>query len=466
MKRYGFTVVMALVLAGLIGYLYLVEFPTEQAKTKQDTQDKTLLPFDQGEITGLSIHSQNEDIALDPGDGGTWKLTAPIRADADVREVSSLIRALVLGKIARVVEEQPSALDTFGLDKPTMVVTVKAGARKETISIGDIGPISSTLYAMRDSDKKVLLTDLAAKDFLNKRLFTFRRKEVVRVDPSQTERLRLVYPKTEIVLYRTDEMDQSRRNKWVIRSPIEAPADPTEVRMLLTRLDDVKALGFIDPGPERDALLKTLKEPTAAITAYVKGKEQVVKFYQPAPGSGEAYAVTTPDDPIYRVSPSIVTGLTKDVFGLRDKRLLGFDTSEIAMLAVKAGTESYVLIHQNGTWVLEAQPDEPVDQQKADVFVSRVVNLPAELAVQEKQPTSTYGLAAPSAEFTATGKDGKKHKRLVLGSRTGGLVYVSGDGMPGVYQARADLLTQIPSMKDLLTKDQPNVSGPALPGSK
>jgi len=456
MKRNWMTILMALVLAGLVGYLYFVEFPAEQAKTKQDTQQKRLLPIEQREITGLSVRSQGEDIVLAPGESGTWKILAPIQTEADSREIDALVRALVLGKVSRVVEDQPTTLAPFGLETPTLVLTITAGEHEETLSIGDSGPISSTLYVMRAKDKKVLLTDLAAKDFFNKRLFTFRRKELLRFDQTRAERLRLLYPKTEIVLYRTDQVDRTKRNKWMIRAPIEAPADATAVRMLLTKLEDMKALGFIDPGPEREAVARILKEPNAKLTVYAAGAEHQVKFFQPNPASGEAYAVTASDAPIYRVSPSVIKELSKDLFALQDKRLLGVELDEIAMLAVKTREEQYTLINQTGAWVLESRPDDKLDQQKADLFVSRVVTLPAELLVIKKGgPLAPYGLSSPSAEFSVTGKDGKTRGRLVLGSRSGGLVYAMGQGLPGIYQARADILSQVPAARDLPAKGEP-----------
>lgn len=451
MKRYWLTILMAVVLAGLGGYVYFIEMPTERAKTRQEVEEKRLFPFEQREVTGLALRSQGEEIVLAPAEGG-WKMMAPLQTEADAREVESLLRALFIGKVSRVVEEQPTALAPFGLERPSVVVTVTVGDRKETISIGDIGPISSTLYALRESDKKVLLTDLAAKDLLNKRVLTFRKKEILRFDQSQAERLRLTYPKSEIVLYRSDQVDRSKRPKWLIRAPIEAPADITEVRALLARLEELKALGFIDPGPEHSALGKTLTDPDARITVYAAGAEHMVKLFQPAPSSGEAYAVTTADAPIYRVSPVVVKDLTRELFALQDKRLLGVEYDDIAMLAVKTRDEAYTLINQTGTWVLEGRPGEQLDQQKVDLFVSRVVDLPAELRiVKQAGPLAPYGLTSPAAEFTATAKDGKIRGRLVLGTRVGGLVYAMGQGLPGIYQARPDLLTQIPAQQALLS---------------
>lgn len=447
MKRYVVTMVMAVVLAGLGGYVYWVELPTERAKTETEATEKKLLPFTEREITGVTVHSESGDIVLVSKDG-TWQMTAPIQTEADARVVQSMLRALALGRITRVVEEQATALGPFGLDKPSMILTLTADSQHETVSIGESGPISSTLYAMRASDKKVLLTDLSTKDFLNKTLLSFRKKEVLPLESSQVERVRLTYPKTEIVLYRTDAKDNKK--KWSIRYPIEASADQAEVRTLLMKLDDLKALAFIDPGPQRDEQVKKLTKPDIKIMVYARGVEHTVKLYQPDPSSGEAFAVTTPEAPIYRINPMMLKDLTKDLFALQDKRLLGIEGDDLAMLEVKTRDDHYTLIQQNNTWVLEDAPQKTLDQEKVALFVSRVVDLPAEIRiVKQAGPLAPYGLSSPTAEFTATGKDGKVKGRLVLGTRAGGLVYAMGHGLPGVFQARSDLLSQIPLKHEL-----------------
>lgn len=450
MKRYWPTMLMALVLAGLGGYLYFVEFPSEQARVQADEEEKQLLPFEEREITGLTIRTETEHIVLSPGTDHSWRITAPMQAPADSREVRALLRSLVLGKVSRVVEEHATALDPFGLDNPALVLTVQAGSRQETLSLGDAGPISSTLYAMRDSDRNVLLTDLSTSAFFNKTLHTFRKKEVLDFDRSETDRLRLTYPKTEIVL---DRIRDHGKRPWQISFPVEAKADQIAVNLMLFQLEDLKALGFIDPGPERNTLAKQLGKPKVKITVHEDGAAQTVKLFHPDPSSGEAYAVTSKTDPIYRIIPSAIQQLTKDLFALRDKRLLGVDQEDIAILEVKTREHEYTLINQNEVWILEDQPHETLDQQAVTLLISRVAGLPAELRVVKRAgPLAPYGLTAPSAEFKATGKDGTVRGRLVLGKRTGGLVYAIGPGLSGIYQARADILSQIPSKGELLTK--------------
>jgi hypothetical protein len=454
--RYWPTIVMAVVLVGLSLYLYAVELPQQESHERQDIDDKKVLLFDQEALSGLTIKSDQQQLVFARTAEKGWVLTAPLKTDADQREVQNLIRALVTGSVNRVVEDRPANLAPFGLDKPVTTITVTAGAAQETFSIGDSGPLSSTLYVLRGSDRKVLLTNLAPKDFVNKTLMTYRRKDLLQMSQSEVERVRLTYQTTEIVLYQGQEKPKS---KWKIRYPIEAEADQTEVRALLFRLEDLKAMGIIDPGPERDVLAQTLTSPKVKVTIHTADGDQTIKLYQPDPASGEAFAEISPVGPLYRVNPTAIRDLTKELFTFQDKRLLGIDYTDIAMLSIKTPTEQYVLINQQNEWVLEDQPTEKLDQQAIDLFMSRVANVPAEeRVVKQAGPLAPYGLVTPAAEFIATGRNGKIAGKLSIGSHANGLAYAMGQRIPGVFQIRADLLTQIPAKNDLFASQTEKAS--------
>jgi len=440
---------MVLVLAGLGLYLYIVEFPEKESQERQDTADKKVLLFDQETLSGLTIKTDQYELVFARMPQQGWVLTAPLTTEADQREVQNLIRALATGTVTRVVEDHPANLTPFGLDNPVTKVTVIAGAARETFSIGNSGPLSSTLYVLRETDHKVLLTTLAPKDFVNKTLMTFRRKDILQMLQGEVERIRLTYPTTEIVLYKGQEKPKS---KWKLRYPIEAEADQTEVRTLLFRLEDLKALGIIDPGPERDALAKRLAMPKVKVAIHTADGDQTVRLYKPDEDSGMAIAETRPDGPLYRVNAAAIKDLTKELFVFQDKRLLGIDYTDIAILSVKTPTEQYVLINQQNEWVLEDRPAEKLDQQATDLFVSRVANVPAEDRVSKQAgPLAPYGLVTPAAEFIATGRDGKSRGRLSIGSHADGLAYAMGQRISGIFQIRADLLTQIPQKSELLS---------------
>jgi len=453
MPRYMPTLLMLVILAGLGGYLYLVELPTKEREEKQETAQKQLLPFPETAITGLSITTAQGPIKFKLDAPGKWSIVAPLRTDADNREVQSLIRALVTGAITRTLEEQTTTLAPFGLEQPVTTLTITAGAEQETVSIGDSGPLSNTLYILRASDRRVLLTTLAPKDFINKSLMTFRRKELLRFAQNDVERVRLTYPTTEIVI---DNMAKNKpRPLWKIIYPIEAEADQNEVRSVMFRLEDLKALSIIDPGPQRDTIATTLTTQKVKVTLSTAAGDQSVRLYQPDPQSGEAIAETTSDGPLYRINPVLIKDLTRELFNFQDKRLLGLDYTDVAMLSVKTRDKQYVLINQSGEWVLEDQPMVKVSQEAADLLVSRVANHPAEERVMKQSaPLAPYGLLAPAAEFVATSKDGRTIGKLTLGSRAGDLLYATGQRLNGVFQVRPDLLTQIPTKTELLAKSK------------
>jgi hypothetical protein len=458
MNRYWPTAGMALVLAALGLYLYLVEFPAKQSQEREESAKKKILTIDEQAITSLAFKTDREELLFERTADKGWMLIKPIRAEADRRELQSLIRAIVVGSVHRVVEENPSALAPFGLEKPVAAVTLKGGSAEDTLLIGDTGPLSSTLYVLRTSDHALLLTDLAPKDFVNKSLMTFRRKDILHVMSGEIDRVRLTYPTTEIVLYRVSDKPKA---KWKIRYPVEAEADLNEVRMLLFRLEDLKAMALVDPGPARDALAKTLKQAKVKITLHSPNGEQTVRVYQPDPSSGEAIAETAPEAPLYRINPTFVKDFTKELYHLQDKRLLGAEDTDIAILNVKTHADAYTLINQNAEWVLEDRPTEHVDQQAVNLFVSRIVNVPAEeRVVKQPGPLAPYGLVNPAAEFIATGKDGTLVGKLLIGDQANGLAFAMGHRLPGVYQIRADLLKQIPTRTALLSPRETDASSP------
>jgi hypothetical protein len=456
--RWG-TVLMAVVLAGLGAYLYFVELPSERARTQTATEARTLLPFAEQDITGLTVHLESgPDVVLARNDDRIWTITAPVTTEADARAVGDLVRTLALGTVTRVVEEQASSLEPYGLAPPAATFTLAAGERRETFALGDIGPLSSTLYVRRGADRKVLLTDLPPKLLLNKTLAGLRKKEVLPIQQDKVDRLRLSNPKTEVLLER---LDDKQKRRWQIRFPIDARADQPAVRNLLIKLEDLKALAFADPGPERDRLAATLRAPLIRLTATMGGIDHVLKLYQPAPSSGEAFAVTAPDAPIYTVDPAAIQDFTKDLLALQDKRLLGIETEDLVSLSVKTRDQQYTIKLDVAEWVLADDPSREISRHEAILLLGRVTSFPSELrVVKDAGPLAPYGLSSPSAEFFATTKNGTK-ARLVLGKRAGGLVYAMGTGLPGIHQGRADLLDQIPTHDALYARP---AAPPAAPG--
>jgi len=443
------TLLLALILGGLGAYVYFVDLPQTQETLQQTHQERRLIPFDDRAISHLTMKTREEEIVLMRDKKNRWHITQPLIGPADSREVRKILRALTIGKIQRVIQQKGEDEDQYGLAPPHMILTITAGGTSEEIELGNRAPLSSTLYARKRSDNIIILTTLNSLTFARKSLHTFRRKEILAFDTAQAEKFQIDRGGETVILIRQPGA-HGLSPDWSFRSPMKGPADRTTVRLLLRDLEGLQAQGFVDTQLEKEQLLKKLGPPTVRATVHARNREHTVSFYQ-SPDVQETYAMTKTENPLYRIAPDIVADLTKEIFNLRDKRLLGMEKQELAILSVRTPTESYTLVNQSGEWVLEDDLSQILNQDVVRLFASRVVNLPAEFRVaKEETSLGRYELDSPKVEIRATDMRGQERGRLLLGKSSKGLVYATGAGLPGVHQARSIILTQIPSRRQLL----------------
>jgi len=445
MTSYRTTLLLAITFAGLGGYLYTIEVPTIQQEAEQHQEQQRLIPFDYRDVTEMKITTRTETVEMTRDDRQRWSIVEPVKAKGDRREVENILRALEIGKVSRVIQEEENDLSQYGLDSPNSIIQLTAGDQTETLRLGDVAPLTGTLYAQRESDQHILLTTLSVTDFRKKSLFTFRHKDVMFFNRDMVERIQLHSPTQHMILERVPSIHGMTGN-WRFSEPFEGPADKTSVGMLLMALEDLSALAFIDDQSEKEALLARLPPPLLTATIHTGQRAHLVTFFQSPNPTKETYAMTAADRPIYKIAPATLHAFPSRAFDIQDKRLFGMEMNEIALFTVTAPSGTFTVVQQHGDWYLDGAPDQPIDQQEMRLFVSRVVDLPAELAISlSKEQLDDYGLSPPTIEIIGVDTKGRPRGHLALGTREKGLVYAVGSGLPGVYQARSVILTQMPT---------------------
>jgi len=449
MTSYRTTILLAIIFAGLGLYLHTIEAPSIEQEMIQQREAKRLLPFDYREVTNMTITTRTETIRLSRDERHRWKIVEPIDAKGDSREVNNILRAIEIGRISRVIQEESKNLSHYGLENPNITIHLKTKKQSETLLLGGVGPLTSTLYAQRHSDKQVLLTTLSVTDFRRKSLFTFRHKNVMFFDRTLAEQIQLQGLDQSITLHRGKSIHGPTSN-WLFSEPFKGPADRTAVGLLLMTLENLTAKGFVDTQSEKQALFQYLPSPTLTATIHTNRKGHLVSFFQPTNKPNEAYAITSADQPIYKISPDNLQRLPKRAFDLQDKRLFGLETHEIALLKVTAPRKTYTIVQQHGNWYFDGEHDRPINQDEIKLLVSRVVDLPAELSISQTNTNlDEYELTSPSITIVGVDTKGRERGYLALGKRSKGLVYAKGARLPGVYQVRSIILTQIPSFAEI-----------------
>lgn len=454
MTPFRTTLFLAVIFAGLGVYVYTIEVPTMEQELHQETETQRLLPFDYRDVTHLAYTTRTERILMSRDERNRWQIVEPVKARGDAREIESVLRALEIGKISRVIQEEgqekEATAEQYGLQAPYVTIDLTTPEYTESLALGNTGPLSSTLYAQRGSDQNILLTTLMVGDFRAKTLDTFRLKDILFFDRTRAERIQLHSPGQTITLQRGAGFHGPVPG-WNFTAPVNAPADKTAVGILLMTLEDLTATGFIDSQAEKEALLTKLDTPSLIATVHTKQRGHHVAFFKPVAPGEDAYAVASSNDPIYRIPAHVLRDLPRETFHLQDKRLFGMEMGDVALLTVKTDDSQYTLIQQHEEWYLEGKEAEPIDQQQVTLFVSRLVDLPAELPVSDTNDhPDQYGLKPPAVEVAAIDQKGRPRGHLALGTREKGLVYATGAGLPGIYQTRSLILGQIPTPETLL----------------
>jgi hypothetical protein len=440
---------------GLGLYLWLVEMPADRKRLQSEAESAQLVNFKDTDVRGITVRSATGDIELtrntDPPDG--WTITKPRAMEADRQAVEDFLRTLVLAKVSRVVDDSGKDLAAYGLVTPALSVSLRLASGNQSVQFGDSGPLSSTLYAQRNGEPKVLLTSVSGRDILTKGLQDFRRKRVLEFDRVRVTRLKVENPEETVVLYKEG---RGEKGTWTIKAPVETTADQPEVKSLLFGLEDLKAQAFIDD-PERRIKKEKLKAPIATITVHEEGQpkasdsDHIIRLFVSSENSTTAYAETSAKEPIYLVPAAAAKDLAKTLFALRNKQLIAAEPEQVKTLVIKKDGDEYSLTHEGNDWLIDGNPGAKADAGRINMFVTRAIRLQAERVVTDKPGDSkSYGLSPPVAELTAADGQGKVLGSLAVGRQENHLAFARGSAMPGVFQIRPDILQEIPKKTDLI----------------
>ena len=440
---------LLIIAAGLGLYLWLVEMPTEQKRVASETAARKLLDFKDEDVQAFTLASSQGETELIREKDGRWGIRKPNAMEADAAAVDEFLRTLLLAQVSRVVDESGTDLASYGLAAPSLTISFRLASGTQTIRLGDAGPLSATLYAMRESAPKVLLTTLSGRDVLIQNIQEFRRKQVFQFDRNQVTRLKVATPHETIVLYRDGHGD---KEKWTIKSPAEAPADQPEVKSLLSGLQYLKAQDFLDNPKDRAATRARLGQPLATFTLREGESDRTLSLFLDPQDKQRAYAESTATEPLYKIAPAVAQDLAKGLFTLRNKQLIAAEPEHVKTLVIKRGGQEYSLTRDGTDWLVDGDPALKADAARINMFITRVVRLQAERIVTEKPADlKPYGLAPPTIELIAADEQGKLAGRVAFGREEQGLAYAMGTAMPGVFQVRPDILKDIPKRDEWIT---------------
>jgi hypothetical protein len=410
-------------------------------------RDKTVLAFEQRDVTGLELDMRDEKIALEQADG-RWKVTKPRPLPADADTVRDFLDKLRAARVKEFAADAPKSLEPFGLDKPVRL-DVKTGREKDratkTLLIGRADPAKKGVYAMRPGESSVLLIPDETWTAVPKNLAVLRDKSVVGFDRDKVTKIEIESPKGTVTIAKDGD-------RWKITAPQALAADQVEAGAVLFKLRDLRAQAFLTD--DASGIPRYLAKPTVRVNITEQGASAprtvlLAPSTEKRGGSPSAYAAVAGQGPVVLVDGKALEDLGRSSDDLRDRTVMsGLEPRDIKRMRVRAGGQT-VVVERSGEsdWKLVEGGSGAAKSATVDnlLYSLRALKWKTIAAPTGDEPAK-YGLDAPTFEVTLLKADGSEAGALLVGKREGDQAWVKLKTAPAIYTVDVKQLGETPKV--------------------
>jgi hypothetical protein len=407
------TLIFAIILACIIGFYYYLEVYRAPKVEKEKEEAQKVFHFEQEGAKKLTIVNEEGTFTCQLK-GKEWRIVKPIKAECDKDTIDGLIRSLHNLDFSRVVEEEPTNLQQYGLADPLVKITFSAKGKENTVVVGDENPTGSGAYAQCAGEKKVLLIDSYMRSSLNKKLFDLRDKAVITFELDEVKQFSL--QKENLIV----EGQLKGEDEWVLNQPIEDKADGDKVEEVLNKFRNAKVKEFVDEKPES---LKPygLENPQAKLIVWL-GKERALKslLFGKKVEEGENkgyYAKLQEAGNVFLVEEALVDDIPSDLFDWRDKKLLTFKRDDVKRIALSSGSESVVVKKmKEDTWNMTKPIKTEADRWEISSLLSDIDYVKSmDFIDPPLKDDSYYGFDKPLLMLSLWLKDAEAPISIIVG---------------------------------------------------
>jgi hypothetical protein len=457
-RRWRALVLWAGVLLGLVAYLWFVDLPRERAAGRASGQSDMLLAFEPSAATALVLKTTDSTVALTKDQAGSWRILSPLATAADQEAVRSLLLRVAHARRLRVIDDQPGALAAYGLDPAPVTMHITADGVERRLDFGDKSPVGSSVYvrvwpaAEPGREVPVLLAPLEVREAATKNLYDLRKKELFDIAAASVTALELHYPDQSPPVVRLERRAAAGNTpapsaEWSLVTPVRAAADDQAVDALIKQISSLRASAMLDTG--KTEKLATFKRPNVEITLRMGERSAAVRLYLPF-SEEAAYAVTTPDAPLYQVDRQAVLQFEKSLFDLQDKRVAQIRPEMVQRLEVEQPEGRYQLIKRGEAWLFKEQPLSKEAEKALQKFLQALWQAKVEkIAGRTASAWPKLGLSANSIVITLSSGDDSAIQPVVvrLGRKEGELLYIRRGGEAESYITPSPLRDLLPDVK-------------------
>jgi Domain of unknown function (DUF4340) len=417
-------------------------------------QAGNVVNFDRDKLEGITIQNGEDKIVL-RREQGKWRLTEPVKDQADNAAIDNLLSDIGLWRKEGTVPAKEIAADKgrmneFGLVQPKLRLRLLGPGAPAEILFGKDTAFEGTMYVRLADSKDVFLARQTVRTDISKKADEFRDRKLTELTTAQVIRAVLKNPAGEIELAKKNE-------HWEIIKPLQARGDDQRVGDLLAQVTNARVQEFIgdDHG---DLHAYGLSEPRGSITIY--GAEdsggRTLQIGAVAEKFKDAvYARYLPRSAVYALPKKTEDILSARPNDLRDRHLVRLDTNNLDRINIEAaGKPKIVLARKDQNWTIASRNNQPangdevrrfldtLNEQQVTRFVADTASDLPKYGLDQPQLRLTFSsFASENTAETAAGE----HPFLTLsfGKIEGNEVYARVGEEPFIVAVNQELLSKI-----------------------
>jgi Domain of unknown function (DUF4340) len=443
------TIAFVVVLAGLGAYIYFVTW--KQADTP-DTGKKTdkVFTIASDKIEEITITTASGDAVTAKKTGTAWALTQPSAAPADEAEISAMTNALSTADIVRVVDENPSNLNDYGLSNPRIAVSFKAAGDKDYrhLFIGEKTPTGGDIFAKRNDEKKVFLVASFQENSLNKSAFDLRDKSVLKVDRDKIDSVDLTAGSQTVALAKDG-------GDWKLTKPLAVRADFGTVEGLIGKLQTVRMKSLVTSEATPADLKKYGFDKPQATVNLNAGSAKATLLIGNKTDDNNLYARDASKSMVVTIDAALLEDVKKGADDYRRKDLFEFRAYNANRVEIGRNGQTYVFERVKGPddktpdkWKRVSPNAGDVDKDKFDAFLAKLANMRAS---SFQASAANTGTDKPAMTISVKFDDNKKEEKVTFG-QSGSDVFAVRPSEPGAAKTDAADFTESIKTLDELSK--------------
>lgn len=439
------TTILLLVFLGLGLYVYVTEFRGREARDQQAEAAKKAIQVEEKDVVEISLVYPERTITGVKKGENQWEIANPTGFEADPEEWDRLASNIPRIDRQQTVTETGTDLGAFGLDAPAVKVAAKlADGKTVEVAFGNENPGKTFNYAKLGDSGQIFLTPTSWKGLFTKTVNDLRNKKVVQFDSdSDIDAIRIVEAAREIEFQKSGE-------DWLLKKPVEASADTSEVAAFVSSIRFARASSFAEPSVTAQAA--GLNPPAIRIVLHdAKANADRILLIGKSPETDKYYGRDESRDAIMIVDKEVPDKARRPVFDWRDKSITRIQRDRIDEVEIQAGSDKFSFKKVDTDWKL---PDgRKLQFDKVSNMLTSLDFDKAAGIIDSPAALSSYGLDKPKREVIfrqgtneilrfAFGADSRQPEGVYLKTSEKPAVHVVSRDVINKFNVKADDLVE------------------------